>query len=112
MFFIITHNSIPGYHAWVGAPEKLKFLSFEHRHIFEIRCKIPVKHSDREKEIIETQDEIQRYLLGKYSVDNDPTSMHLGGMSCEMLAQEIAAEFNCSEVEVLEDGYGGAMYVR
>ncbi len=112
MFYIVTCNRIPGYHAWENAPDHLDFLRQRHRHVFFIRCRIPVSHGDRELEIIETENHIQRYLLEKYGTGKHSTEMELGGLSCEQLAQKLAETFGASEVEVLEDGMGGAGYVH
>lgn len=110
MYYIVTKNSIPGFHAWPQAPSGLEFLRSQHRHLFEITCKIEVTHDDRDKEIICQQNAIRHYLLDKYG---DLTGhLHLGSMSCEMLAKELADRFGCIEVTVQEDSQGGAGYVR
>lgn len=108
MYYIITRNSIRGFHCWPGAPDRLKFLRHKHRHVFEITCVIPVTHADRQREIIETEIEIDNYLTARYGNGH----MELGAMSCEMLAKELADKFGCQSVTVLEDGYGGARYVN
>ena len=108
MYYIITRNSIPGFHKWENAPDHLKFLRHEHRHVFEITCVIPVAHDDRQLEIIETEIEIENYLLERYG--NRHRNLQLGTMSCEMLAKELCDKFGCKSVWVLEDGYGGACY--
>ena len=112
MFYIITKNSVPGYHHWKDAPERLAFLRSRHRHIFEISLKIPVGNADRDKEIIETQNAVQEYLLGAHGIGTKPLEIDIGDMSCESLAKELADAFGAQEVTVLEDGYGGACYVR
>lgn len=110
MFYIITHNAVPGFHRWENAPAGMSFLRNRHRHMFEITCKIPVAHDDRDKEIIAMQADIEAYLFQKYGT----ASFHIdiGGMSCEMLAKELSDVFGAAEVTVLEDGQGGAAYVR
>lgn len=105
MYYIICKNEVQGFHQWSGAPDNQKFLKAEHRHIFAITTKIAVNHADRDLEIIETQDSIEAYLHNKYG-----NPCKFGGMSCEMIAEEIAERFGAFEVEVLEDGYGGAAY--
>lgn len=109
MYNIIAKNSIRGFHRWENAPERLKFLRHEHRHVFEITCVIPVAHDDRDLEIIETEIAIEDYLMARYGDKHG--HLHLGTMSCEMLAKELCEKFGCKSVQVLEDGYGGACYV-
>ena len=110
MFYIVTKNTVPGYHFWKNAPDRLAFLKSRHRHDFVITARIAVNHDDRDLEIIETEAAIHDYLFERYGHD----SMHIdiGGMSCEMLAKEIAEQFGAQEVAVQEDGQGGAVYVR
>ncbi|MCC8157482.1 MAG: hypothetical protein LIO54_09440 [Oscillospiraceae bacterium] len=110
MYFIITKNHIPGFHYWEAAPDDIAYLQNRHRHIFDITCKIPVTHDDRDKEIIAVQADIEAYLFQKYGT----AAFHIdiGGMSCEMLAKELADVFEAVSVVVQEDGQGGAEYVR
>jgi hypothetical protein len=110
MYYIIARNSIKGFHRWDNAPEHLKFLRHEHRHVFEITCVIPVTHDDRDLEIIETEIEIENYLMARYG--DSHRHLQLGTMSCEMLAKELCEKFDCKSVTVREDGYGGACYVN
>lgn len=110
MYYIICKVSVPGYHNWPDAPEEVSFLRDRHRHVFEIACKIPVNHDDRDKEIILTENAIRSFLLEDYGAQDG--HIYLGSMSCERLAAIIAREFGCMEVTVLEDGYGGGGYVR
>jgi len=110
VYYIICKLSVPGFHFWPDAPQEIGYLRNVHRHVFEIIAKIPVNHDDRDKEIIQTQNEIRHYLSTMYADENG--HLQLGHRSCEMLAKEIADKFGCIEVTVQEDGYGGAGYVR
>lgn len=103
MIQVITHNLIEGYHRWKDAPEAVNFLRNWHRHIFHIRCWFEVSHEDREIEIIMKQWEIENFLKEKYGA-----VCEFGEMSCEAIAREIMNQFGAEEVEVLEDGFGGA----
>lgn len=103
MIEVITHNLIEGYHRWKDAPESVDFLRSRHRHIFHIRCWFEVSHEDRELEIIMTQWQIEDFLKGRYGA-----VCEFGEMSCEAIAREIMEYFGATEVEVLEDGFGGA----
>lgn len=103
MIEVITYNQIEGYHRWKDAPEAVSLLRHRHRHIFHIRCWFEVTHEDREYEIIMTQWQIEDFLKKKYGA-----VCEFDGMSCESIAREIREQFGAAQVEVLEDGYGGA----
>ena len=104
MILILTENNIEGFHQWKEAPEEVKFLRDQHRHIFNIQCQFEVSHEEREIEIIMQQWEIEKYLFNKYG-----NPCKFGGMSCESIARELLEHFNAYEVKVLEDGAGGAI---
>lgn len=104
---VITHNNIIGFHYWEGAPEKYRYLKDLHRHVFVIRCYFNVSHTDREIEINDMQDHIER-VMKKHFGCKDSEMVCFGGMSCEDIAQYCIASFGCSGCEVLEDGFGGA----
>lgn len=108
--YVICHICIEGFHKWEQAPEHLSFLSFKHRHIFDIRVKFLVHDNNREIEIIETQDVIRNYIVKKYAEHH--ACCNFINMSCEDIAEEIMHHFNADAVQVLEDGFGGAELVR
>lgn len=83
---------------------EIHFLQYPHRHIFYITLEKQVTHSDRDVEIILFKRAVLKYLEEKYIG-------HLGAMSCEMLAQDLLEQYECSMVEVLEDNEnGGRVY--
>lgn len=105
---VITHNLIEGYHCYPGAPKEVSFLSNRHRHIFVIRCAFEVIDSNREIEIFMQQKKIDEFIISNYG---KPAEFY--SLSCEMIAEIIINNFNnCVEVEVLEDGFGGAIIQR
>ena len=110
MTLVKTVNEIEGIHWWKDAPEHLWYLKNEHRHIFKIICYWNVQHSDRQVEIIETQQKVRRYLENKYYYKKYNLCV-FENRSCEQIAQELMEHFGCYAVEVTEDGYGGA-YVQ
>ena len=109
---IVTHNEIIGVHRWENAPEKYAYLRNIHRHVFVIRCKFSVTHSDREIEINDMQEFIDRHFKENFITDPSAgAGIFFGNMSCEDIARYCIDRFACDECEVLEDGFGGA-YVR
>lgn len=104
MTLVITKNLIEGYHRWKDAPEAVNFLRHWHRHVFHVRCWFEVSHDDREIEIIMKQWEIENFLKEKFGA-----VCEFGDMSCEAIARMIMQEFGAAQVEVLEDGDGGAL---
>ena len=61
----------------------VKFLGYEHRHIFHFRIEIEVFHDDRDVEFILFKREIE----GLFTQD----ILHINNKSCEMLSDDIAA---------------------
>lgn len=107
-YFIITKNEIEGIHSWNDAKAPVEYLKYPHRHVFFIKCKFKVTHSDRDIEIIKQQDKIENYFMDTYG---KPALFR--GKSCEMIAEEIVNYFEkCVSCEVLEDGFGGAEVSR
>lgn len=105
---VVTFNSIEGYHHYPDAPQEVEFLKYPHRHMFEIRCQFKVTDSNREIEIFLKQGEVFMKISKHFGRPAD-----FGAMSCEMIGEWIMDKFeNCVEVEVLEDGYGGAIIQR
>ena len=106
IYEVITHNQIIGSHYWEDAPDRFAYLRNLHRHVFVIRCKFNVTHTDRQIEINDMQDYIEMVLRAKFSADE--TGLRFEGMSCEDIARLCIGSFGCTECEVLEDGFGGA----
>ena len=104
MILVPTKNLIEGYHRWKDAPKPVDFLRHRHRHVFHVRCWFEVSHGDREIEIIMMQWQIEDYLKERFG-----PVCEFGNMSCEDIAYEIMNQFGAVQVEVLEDGDGGAI---
>jgi hypothetical protein len=81
---VITQFEIAGFHHYPNAPEQVNFLSFNHRHIFVIKCGYQVSVLNREKEIFICMDEVKSYLIEAYGYP-----CQFDAMSCEMIASEI-----------------------
>ena len=105
---VITYNAIQGFHRWPDAPSSVEYLSYVHRHIFIIRCKAGVSHNEREIEINTEQDRIEKALHEAFG-----SPCMFGSMSCESIAEWLLGQFpELNNVEVLEDGFGGASLTR
>lgn len=105
--YIKLDFDIVGFHQYPNAPEKVSFLSYNHRHDFQIKVWYEVVDLNREKEIFIQTDFVKDYLYESYG-----SPCQFGNMSCEMIAKELL-EFGKDDgmvkVEVLEDGRGGAV---
>lgn len=105
---VITFNAVEGYHYYPNAPEFCKYLRNNHRHIFEIRCGLEVKHNNREIEINEMQRKIEKKLKSLFG-----NPCNFGKRSCEDIAEILCNSYSeIVWVEVLEDGYGGAKITK
>ena len=99
---IVVKLQVEGLHQWKGCPiEEVSFLRDRHRHMFHIEVRKRVTHNDRDIEIIMLKREILKYL-GKQPIE-------FGNQSCEMIAEDLYKEFNCTYVSVLEDNENGAI---
>jgi len=106
---IIVKLQYEALHNWPGVVNVLPnspwihMLKDKHRHIFYIALEKQVTHSDRDVEIILFKQEVIQKLESSFGRPGD-----LGPMSCEMLAEFLLKEYDCSSVEVLEDNENGA----
>lgn len=103
---VITQFEIEGFHNYPKAPDVVKFLSYNHRHTFIVKCGYQVEDLNREKEIFICRDEVKSYLIDSFGYPCD-----FENMSCEMIAKEIL-EFSEEDgmiwCEVWEEKTGGA----
>lgn len=106
---IVVKLQYEALHNWPGVVEMLPnnpwihMLKHKHRHVFYVTLEKAVTHSDRDVEIILFKQAVMQHLEAKFGRPGD-----LGSMSCEMLAEYLAKEFDCVSVEVLEDNENGA----
>jgi len=107
---VIVQLAVEGLHCWPAAREvfpEVSFLSDPHRHVFHIKLKKRVYHDDRDIEFIMFKRDVQQYLYDRYYLDLQ--RIHdFGPKSCEMIARELLAEFECEYVSVFEDNENGA----
>ena len=105
---VITANQIEGFHNWPDAPSEFIYLAARHRHMFHVRCWWEISHNNREIEINNAQQIIERDLniaFGK--------PCEFQGMSCEDICEHLLSSYpQIEKVEVTEDGYGGASLTR
>ena len=103
---------VDGTHNWPGCPfNEVAYLRDPHRHMFHIKAYMPVTHSDRDTEFIVRKHQITDYLKGAYYNEDRRTHV-FGAMSCEMIAEELADQFNLSRCEVNEDNENGCIWTR
>lgn len=100
---------VEGIHFWKDCPiEEVSYLKDPHRHVFNVTAFINVSHNDRDVEFIVLKHQIQKYLKSKYW--NEQHQIHwFGGMSCEMIAEELMRQFSLTACMVDEDGENGCM---
>lgn len=107
---IIISLKVAGVHSWPECPHKeVAYLKDDHRHVFHIKVWKRVEHDERDIEIIMLKRNIEE-TLSYYYYDTVLRTHYFDTMSCEAIARKIYEEFNCTAVEVLEDGENGAMY--
>lgn len=116
MTYVIAKCQFEATHNWPGVVEHadlkdVDFLQYKHRHMFHIKLVKPVMHDDRDVEIIMLKRACLEYLFDKYESPKG-TIPALGFTSCEMLAKDIANQFDLQSCEVTEDGENGAIYEK
>jgi len=105
---VIATTTIPGVHSWPGAPPKMVFLKYPHRHLFHVKVEAFVDHAEREIEIITLKNWIKEFFLLHYPKED------FGTDSCESICLKLRSYFcavhgvDVSYVEVMEDGENGA----
>jgi hypothetical protein len=84
----------------------VKFLGYEHRHMFKFKVWIEVFHDDRDLEFIQ----FKRWLESLY----DTGVVQLDYKSCEMISDDLYAQITAKfpkrhiTIEVSEDGENGS----
>lgn len=109
---------VEGFHRWPNAPEDVKYLRDDHRHMFHVEVLVEVTHHDRDVEIITLKHKAKKIfeLFGFYH--QGYSALYFGTLSCEMLALALGTELNRQGlnvmlVNVLEDGEnGGSVFFR
>ena len=105
---IVVSMQIEGIHCWPECDvDSVAFLKHPHRHIFHIKIKKQVRHTDRQIEIIRMKRCATESLKMKY-YNHDDGCCNFGRMSCEDIATLIFRDYNLDSCEVLEDGENGA----
>lgn len=106
--FVIATLSVEGFHNWPDAPDWCRHLSHRHRHMFHIRVEAPVKHTDRDIEVINLKQAVRNVL---HKTFGEPCEF--GSASCEDIGEALLREFSeLSAVTVLEDLENGAHVER
>lgn len=102
MIFITT--KFEGFHKYIDAPEEVKFLRHEHRHLFNVKVYIEVFNNERDIE----------FILFKRYIENLIKQKNMGGMSCETISDNlhriISLDYPEREIwiEVNEDNENGS----
>lgn len=105
--YITVTFSFSGTHFWPDATGNHEYLKNEHRHLFEFKVMIEVRHDDRELEFLAVLD----YLRPRFQ-DN----CNWGTMSCEQIGEAVLeilflqyGRDRIYTVSVKEDGENGAV---
>lgn len=107
MLYVVAQCHVTGFHFWKYAPKEYGYLASRHRHNWLINAKKSVSDDDREIEVNDLQERIEKWLYATYG-----NPCEFDGMSCEQIAKRLLDEFELSSCEVLEDGYNGAILVK
>ena len=107
MINVIINTRFAAIHSWPNCHiDEVDFLKYPHRHEFHVTAKKSVKHNDRDIEIIQLKDHINRFIYEAWDNRN------IGSLSCEDLCEILAEKFQLDYVSVLEDGENGAEYIK
>lgn len=108
---IRVHTSFVGYHRWPEAPDEVRFLRSDHRHVFHVYVSAPIT-KDRDIEFFMLQRKVSNIIKRMNCTRIDDECL-LGTMSCEHLATIILEQLpEASQVEVYEDNENGSRVWR
>jgi 6-pyruvoyl-tetrahydropterin synthase len=96
-------TSFEGFHCWPDAPEPVAFLRVLHRHRFNVRVEVRVRHDDRDVEFILLRRAVEVEIARVQATKDVKT------WSCERWASHLLETFEAVRVEVNEDGENGAI---
>lgn len=113
---VVVKFEMEGVHHWpdaINVAPEVGHLSNDHMHRFHFRAEVGVDNNDadRQVEIIMLQREMKKYLETNF-YDDTWNCLQFGAMSCEQIAMDLLDAFDCSMVEVLEDGNWGAKVMK
>lgn len=109
---VFCTTKFEGVHCYPSAPEEVRYLAWEHRHIFGVRVEMDVFDDDREVEFIMLKHKVE-HAIKCLAPDGK-----LGSLSCEQIAKAIVGyliDMYCANtqrhiiVTVDEDGENGAI---
>lgn len=109
--FVVITFQLEGFHSWPRAPyvfPDVAFLADRHRHMFHFKLVKQVHHDDRDVEFIRWKREVVQWLQHQYG-EFGKAPLQFGTMSCEQIAKELLQKYDCTSVEVWEDGENGAI---
>jgi hypothetical protein len=104
--YIWITTQFEGFHSYPNAPNDVKFLRYQHRHIFKLKIYIEVFHNDREIEFFQFKKFIEDFIK--------KNKLKLNNLSCESISDTIwAVIYNKYQereiyIEVSEDGENGS----
>lgn len=96
------------FHCYPKAPEEVKFLRNEHRHLFKFKIYLEVYGDNRDVEFIMFKREVEDIINNMFT--------NLKEKSCEMISNYLHGEIfklypdRDMLIEVSEDGENGSMY--
>ncbi len=108
MKFIWIKTNYIGFHRWKEAPEECKYLRDLHRHTFNVKVWLEVKHNERDVEFYTFKKQINTLLTHPF--------MHQHSSSCEMycdalhhlIQEELKIKDREIRISIDEDGEAGA----
>ena len=102
--YIEVRVDVEGLHQWKDCPlPNVEYLKHLHRHTFQISCRAEVSHGDRDIEFIDFKHKLKKYIA-KTWYDGAYGCCNFGGMSCEMIAEDLLNYFGLCQCTVSEDG--------
>jgi hypothetical protein len=110
---IVARTDMLATHRWPDAPERRKYLSNVHAHIFKFEARAKVKHSDREVEFHDLRQELHEVLgkIADFRIGSHPPSF--GDLSCEQIGERILEAMpKLLSIVVSEDGQFDAEVIR
>ena len=102
---IWINTQFPWFHSRADAPEEVKFLKNEHRHMFYVKVELAVNHDDRDIEFFIAKKYINQVISNIFPEHPTQDGYRIGSceMACQSIYDKIKEKYKVISISVNED---------